>query len=286
MKTRLIVNQITNNIRKTYHNGFFGLILSGVEQINIEERNHIQIDYKSIIELKSGEVLKDSYRLSINSNNSEEIIEILIKILKQKPTSLKLKIILDKIEDVFKSEDQSYIRTIGLIGELVFIDEFLKLKPNYVFELLSYYQTNETNGLIDFYKKDEFSIEIKTNSKDDNIHSFYDIEQLNFNELNYYIASVSLKLNEQGLNIMELIEIIEKKLDEKAIELFRDKVYPILMRGINKSIKYIDYKLNFYASTGISKIEIPTEYIIDSVKIDFSEKIKMQFKETINLIFD
>jgi len=286
MKTRLIVNQITNNIRKTYHNGFFGLILSGVEQINIEERNHIQIDYKSIIELKSGEVLKDSYRLSINSNNSEEIIELLIKILKQKPTSLKLKIILDKIEDVFKSEDQSYIRTIGLIGELVFIDEFLKLKPNYVFELLSYYQTNETNGLIDFYKKDEFSIEIKTNSKDDNIHSFYDIEQLNFNELNYYIASVSLKLNEQGLNIMELIEIIEKKLDEKAIELFRDKVYPILMRGINKSIKYIDYKLNFYASTGISKIEIPNEYIIDSVKIDFSEKIKMQFKETINLIFD
>ena len=69
MKSRLIVNQITNNIRKTYHNGFFGLILSGVEQINIEERNHIQIDYKPIIELKSGEVLKDSYRLSINSNN-------------------------------------------------------------------------------------------------------------------------------------------------------------------------------------------------------------------------
>ena len=286
MKSRLIVNQITNNIRKTYHNGFFGLILSGVEQINIEERNHIQIDYKPIIELKSGEVLKDSYRLSINSNNSEEIIELLIKILKQKPTSLKLKIILDKIEDVFKSEDQSYIRTIGLIGELVFIDEFLKLKPNYVFELFSYYQTNETNGLIDFYKKGEFSIEIKTNSKDDNIHSFYDIEQLNFNELNYYIGSVSLKLNEQGLNIMELIEIIEKKLDEKAIELFRDKVYPILMRGINKSIKYIDYKLNFYASVDISKIEIPTEYIIDSVKIDFSEKIKMQFKETINLIFN
>lgn len=286
MKTRLIVNQITNNIRKTYHNGFFGLILSGVEQINIEERNQIKIDYKPIIELKSGEILKDSYRLSINSNNSEEIIELLIKILKQKPTSIKLKTILDKIEDIFKSEDQSYIRTIGLIGELVFIDEFLKLKPNYVFELFSYYQTNETNGLIDFYKKDEFSIEIKTNSKDDNIHSFYDISQLNFNELNYYIGSVSLKLNEQGLNIMELIEIIEKKLDEKAIELFRDKVYPVLMRGINKSIKYIDYKLNFYASTDIAKIEIPTEYIIDSVKIDFTEKIKMQFKETINLIFD
>lgn len=286
MKTRLIVNQITNNIRKTYHNGFFGLILSGVEQINIEERNQIKIDYKPIIELKSGEILKDSYRLSINSNNSEEIIELLIKILKQKPTSLKLKTILDKIEDIFKSEDQSYIRTIGLIGELVFIDEFLKLKPNYVFELFSYYQTNETNGLIDFYKKDEFSIEIKTNSKDDNIHSFYDISQLNFNELNYYIGSVSLKLNEQGLNIMELIEIIEKKLDEKAIELFRDKVYPVLMRGINKSIKYIDYKLNFYASTDIAKIEIPTEYIIDSVKIDFTEKIKMKFKETINLIFD
>ena len=83
-----------------------------------------------------------------------------------------------------------------------------------------------------------------------------------------------------------LEEVVEKKLDEKAIELFRDKVYPILMRGINKSIKYIDYKLNFYASVDISKIEIPTEYIIDSVKIDFSEKIKMQFKETINLIFN
>ena len=35
----------------------------------------------------------------------------------------------DKIEDVFKSEDQSYIRTIGLIGELLFIKEFIKLKP-------------------------------------------------------------------------------------------------------------------------------------------------------------
>ena len=43
MKTRLIISQITNNIRKTYHRGFYGLILSDVEQINIEERNQIQI---------------------------------------------------------------------------------------------------------------------------------------------------------------------------------------------------------------------------------------------------
>ena len=286
MKTRLIVSQITNNIRKTYHRGFYGLILSEVEQINIEERNQIQIDFKPMIELKSGEILKNSYRISVNSNNSEEIIDLIIKILKQKPTSLKLKIILDKVEDVFKSEDQSYIRTIGLIGELLFIKEFIKLKPKYVFELLSYYQTNETSGLIDFHKKNEFSIEVKSNTKDDNIHTFYDIAQLNFTDLSYHICSVCININEEGINLPELVEMIENLLDEKAIEMFRDKVYLILMRGINKTIRFMDYKLDFYNSDDISKINIPNEYIIETLKIDFSEKLKLQFEKTINLLFD
>ncbi len=107
MKTRFIISQITNNIRKTYHKGFYGLILSEVDQINIEERNQIQIDFKPMIELKSGEKLKNSYRITINSNNSEEIIDLIIKILKQKPTSLKLKIILDNIKEVLKRKDKS-----------------------------------------------------------------------------------------------------------------------------------------------------------------------------------
>ena len=286
MKNRLITNQVSNNIRKTYNKGFFGIILSGVEKINIEERNQIEIDYKQNIELKSGEILKNSYRLTINSNNSEEIVDLIIKILILKPTSLKLKIILDKIEDVFKSEDLSYIRTIGLLGELIFIYEFINLKPKYIFDLISFYQSNETSGLIDFYKKYQFSIEIKSNTKNDSIHTFYDIAQLNFNELNYYICSVNLNLSEKGLNIVDLVEMIEKKLDEKTIEIFRDKVYPILMRGVNKSIFFIDYKLHFYKSNEISLITIPNEYIIESVKIDFSEKNKLNYEETINLIFE
>jgi len=286
MKNRLITNQVSNNIRKTYNKGFFGIILSGVEKINIEERNQIEIDYKQNIELKSGEILKNSYRLTINSNNSEEIVDLIIKILILKPTSLKLKIILDKIEDVFKSEDLSYIRTIGLLGELIFIYEFINLKPKYIFDLISFYQSNETSGLIDFYKKDQFSIEIKSNTKNDSIHTFYDIAQLNFNELNYYICSVNLNLSEKGLNIVDLVEMIENKLDEKTIEIFRDKVYPILMRGVNKSIFFIDYKLHFYKSNEISLITIPNEYIIESLKIDFSEKNKLNYEETINLIFE
>lgn len=286
MKTRLIVSQITNNIRKTYHKGFYGLILSDVEHINIEERNQIQIDFKPIIELKSGEILKNSYRILVNSNNSEEIIDLIIKILKLKPTSLKLKIILDKIEDAFKSENQSYIRTIGLIGELVFIKEFIKLKPRYIFELLTNYQTNETNGLIDFHKKNEFSIEVKSNIKVDNIHTFYDIAQLNFADLSYHICSVYININEEGITLLDLVESIENLFDEKTTELFRDKVYPVIIRGINKSIKFIDYKLNFYNSDDITKIDIPNEYIIESLKIDFSKKIKLNFDETINLIFD
>ncbi len=285
MRNRLIVSQISNSIRKTYHKGFYGLILSGVEQIIIENKNQIQVDFKPIIELKSGETLKNSYRLTINSSNSEEIVDLIIKILKQKPTSLKLKLILDKIEDVFKSEDLSYIRTLGLFGELIFIKEFIKIKPNHIFELLKFYQANETSGLIDFFKKNEFSIEIKTNIKDDNIHTFYDIAQLDFINLNYQICSVSLNINDSGVNLFELLESIENLLSENLLEIFRDRVYPILMRGINKSIKVIDSKICFYSCSEISSINIPSEYIIDSLKIDFSEKNKLNFSETLNLIF-
>jgi hypothetical protein len=68
--------------------------------------------------------------------------------------------------------------------------------------------------------------------------------------------------------------------------MFRDKVYLILMRGINKSIRFMDYKLNFYNSDDISKMNIPNEYIIETLKIDFSEKLKLEFEKTINLLFD
>ncbi len=285
MRNRLIISQITNNIRKTYHKGFYGLILSGVEQIIIENKNQVQIDFKPTIELKSGETLKNSYRLSITSSNSEEIIDLIIRILKQKPTSLKLKLILDKIEEVFKSEDLSYIRTLGLFGELLFIKDFIQIKPSHPFDLLKIYQKNETHRLIDFFKKNDFSIEIKTNIKDNNIHTFYDIAQLNFIDLNYLICSVSLNINEQGISLLELVESIENLLPENILEIFRDRVYPVLMRGVNKSIKVLDKKICFYSSSEISQINIPSEYIIENLKIDFSEKNKLNFKETLELIF-
>ena len=64
--------------------------------------------------------------------------------------------------------------------------------------------------------------------------------------------------------------------------MFRDKVYPLLMRGINKSIKFIDYKLNFYNSADISNIEIPKEYIIEN-KIIYNNNI-IQVNDIVNKI--
>lgn len=282
---RYIIESITSNLKKTYYKGYYGIILSNIEKIEIQKRNNIEIDFKELIKLKSGELLKDSFRLIFHTSNSEEIVDLLIKLLIKSPTSNKLKFILDNIEDAFKTQETSFIKTIGLLGELIFIREILNFQPIHVFEVISNYQANETRGLIDFYKSGRFAIEVKTNTKHNKIHTFYNIEQINFREINYHICSVNLKIDADGQSVFDLIHEIEECIDEKTTELLRDRVYPVLMGNINKEIMFSEYKIEFYDSNLITPIHIPNEYIIDSLKIDFSEKKQISFKEMMLLLF-
>ena len=271
---KFIVEEVSDNLRKfkNLNNGYFGVLISNCQEIVIENRNHITVTFDKLLRFNTGRILNDTYTVEFESINSSEISDFILKLLVKKSESNYLKYILNKIEDIFKSEEDNDAKTIGFIGELLFIKECYEYRPSIIDTLIESYQENISNGLIDFIEKDNYSIEIKTNCNNTSIHTFQSLNQLHYNSNNSYVCSINLSLVESGKNVYELFDEITSKLNELQVEKLKIKSIKYLTNKLSKDIQFIDYKIVFYETNTVDKIELPKEILIEKFKVDFETK--------------
>jgi hypothetical protein len=284
---KFIVEEISTNLRKfkNSNNGNFGILLSNCQEIVIENRNHISVTFDKLLRFNTGKNLIDTYMVEFESINSSEISDFILKLLEKNNESNYLKYILNKVEDTFKSEEDNVSKTIGFIGELLFIKNCYEYNPSIFDRLIESYQDNISNGLIDFIEKDNYSFEIKTNCNNTRIHTFMSPNQLHYSSINSYICSINLSLVESGKNVYDLLDEITLKLNDIQIDKLKLKSIKYLTTPLSKEIQFIDYKMVFFDTSTIDKIELPKEIIIEKFKVDFQTKIENSLTHVLKNLF-
>jgi len=284
---KFIVDEISTNLRKFKNskNGNFGILLSNSQEIIIENRNHIMVSFNKILRFNTGRVLNDTYMVEFESSNSSEISNFILKLLEKNQESNYLKYILNKIEDTFKSEEENESKTIGFIGEVLFINECYEFNPFIFDTIIENYQDNISNGLIDFIDHDNYSIEIKTNCNNTRIHSFMSPNQLHYSSSNSYVCSISLSLTDSGKSVYDLFEEITSKLNDIQNDKLKLRAINYLTSNLSKAIQFIDYKLELYDTNTISKIELSKEIIIEKFKVDFESKVGNSLTHILKKLF-
>jgi hypothetical protein len=223
--------------------------------------------------------------VEFESINSSEISDFILKLLEKNNESNYLKYILNKVEDTFKSEEDNVSKTIGFIGELLFIKNCYEYNPSIFDRLIESYQDNISNGLIDFIEKDNYSFEIKTNCNNTRIHTFMSPNQLHYSSINSFICSINLSLVESGKNVYDLLDEITLKLNDIQIDKLKLKSIKYLTTPLSKEIQFIDYKMVFFDTSTIDKIELPKEIIIEKFKVDFQTKIENSLTHVLKNLF-
>ena len=284
---KFIVEEISTNLRKfkNSNNGNFGILLSNCQEIVIENRNHISVTFDKLLRFNTGKNLIDTYMVEFESINSSEISDFILKLLEKNNESNYLKYILNKVEDTFKSEEDNVSKTIGFIGELLFIKDCYEYNPSIFDTLIESYQDNISNGLIDFIDKDNYSFEIKTNCNNTRIHTFMSPNQLHYSSINSYVCSINLSLVESGKNVYNLLDEITLKLNDIQIDKLKLKSIKYLTTPLSKEIQFIDYKMVFFDTNTIDKILLPKEIIIEKFKVDFQNKIENSLIHVLKNLF-
>ncbi|MFT6948579.1 MAG: hypothetical protein ACJARP_003013 [Vicingaceae bacterium] len=196
-----------------------------------------------------------------NDRNLKEyflrISETLVKTIGQKPTQQQIIDALKKFVEVFKTLTDSPTNTInGLWAELFLIE--CSSNPRV---LLNYWH-NLPEEKFDYNAGIE-RIEVKSNSNFERKHIF-SAEQLNPpNDTQVLIASIFLKKHSSGINILNLIESISKKVNDNFDE--TEKLNSIVFSTLGSSLEHsigvkFDYEiakhsLQFYGHLDIEKIE-------------------------------
>lgn len=207
-----------------------------------------EIGNYSVIIFKSNEKTLQNYFLGITQS--------LLNALSKKPTQKEVFETFKNFVEIFRSLTETPTKTIqGLWAELILIEQ--SKSP----ETLINYWHNIPEEKFDF-NADREKIEVKSSSNLERIHIFT-AEQLNpSNESQVIIASIFTKQVSNGLNILDLLDIIDKRIVE--IEL-KEKIYRIVAKTLGNTfeqttkIKY-DYdlaknSLRFFRHQDISKVE-------------------------------
>jgi hypothetical protein len=257
------------------------LISSKFDQIHLSQKN-IKLKYIELthnLECKVSENGKskiDNYSVIIFKSNEETlqnyflgIAQSLLNSLSKKPTQKEVFETFKNFIEIFRSLTEIPTKTIqGLWAELMLIEQ--SKNP----ETLINYWHNIPEEKFDF-NADSQKIEVKSSSNLERVHIFT-AEQLNPpNDSQVLIASIFTKQVSNGLNILELLDKIDKRIVETEL---KEKIYRIVSKTLGNTfeqtskIKY-DYdlaknSLRFYKHQDISKVE----------RIDIPERVsKVKF---------
>ncbi|WP_149206076.1 PD-(D/E)XK motif protein [Flavobacterium johnsoniae] len=244
------------------------LISSKFDQIHLSQKN-IKLKYIELthnLECKVSENGKskiDNYSVIIFKSNEETfqnyflgIAQSLLNSLSKKPTQKEVYETFKNFVEIFRSLTGMPTKTIqGLWAELILIEQ--SKNPG---TLINYWH-NIPEEKFDFNADDE-KIEVKSSSNLERVHIFT-AEQLNPTiDSQLIIASIFTKQVSNGLNILDLLNKIDKRIIE--IEL-KEKIFRIVSKTLGDTfeqstkIKY-DYdlakkSLRFYRHQDISKVE-------------------------------
>ncbi len=217
-------------------------------ECKVSENGKSRIDNYSVIIFKSNEDTLQNYFLGIAQS--------LLNSLSKKPTQKEVFEAFKNFIEIFRSLNETPTKTIqGLWAELFLIEQ--SKNPS---TLINYWHIIPEEKF-DF-NADSEKIEVKSSSNLERVHIFT-AEQLNPTfECQVIIASVFTKQVSNGLNILDLLDKIAKRIVE--IEL-KEKIFQIVSKTLGNTfeqttkIKY-DYalaknSLRFYRHQDISKVE-------------------------------
>lgn len=217
-------------------------------ECKVSENGQSKIENYSVIIFKSNEETLQNYFLGIAPS--------LLNSLSKKPTQKEVFETFKNFIEIFRSLTETPTKTIqGLWAELILIER--SKNP----ETLINYWHNIPEEKFDF-NADSEKIEVKSSSNLERVHIFT-AEQLNpTNDSQVIIASIFTKQVSNGLNILDLLDKIEKRITENEL---KEKIYRIISKTLGNTfehtakIKY-DYdlakkSLRFYRHQDISKVE-------------------------------
>lgn len=190
--------------------------------------------------------------------------QILVKSLGQKPSNSKIKFVVGKFIELFKSLKEVPKKSLqGLWAELFVIEQ--SKQPEKL--IIGWHSIPEEKFDFSFGK---LRLEVKSSSTEIRVHHF-SFSQLNpINNTEIIIASILVNINAGGISLEEILERINNRLNNypKQKEKLNLLVYSVLGTDIDKinEVKF-DYQLaqesfKFYSSTEIPKIknkDIPKE---------------------------
>ena len=212
----------------------------------INNKGKKEEDIYTIISLKSDSDYLQEYFL--------KIVFVLIKNLSEKPLLKELKIEIEKLINLFTKFSKPALKTIqGLWAELLIIEQ--SNNPDYLIE--SWH--NSKSDKYDF--NDGFDkIEVKSTLKNRRIHSF-SLEQLTPNSNSKLIVSSIFTIETGiGVNIFDLVEIIELKIKNKNLSFrLNEMVVLTLGKDFEKSFDvFFDYQFAIDSIQHYSSVDIPT----------------------------
>lgn len=217
-------------------------------ECKVSENGKSKIDNYSVIIFKSNEEILQNYFLGIAQS--------LLNSLSKKPTQKEVFEAFKNFVEIFRSLTETPTKTIqGLWAELILIEQ--SKNP----ETLINYWHNIPEERFDF-NADSEKIEVKSSSNLERVHVFT-AEQLNPTiESQVIIASIFTKQVSNGLNVLDLLDKIDKRITETEL---KEKIFRIVSKTLGNTfeqttkIKY-DYdlaknSLRFYKHQDISKVE-------------------------------
>jgi hypothetical protein len=232
------------------------LISSKFDQTHLSQKN-IKLKYIELthnLECKVSEIFKSNEETL--QNYFLGIAQSLLNSLSKKPTQKEVFETFKNFVEIFRSLTETPTKTIqGLWAELILIEQ--SKKP----ETLINYWHNIPEEKFDF-NADSEKIEVKSSSNLERVHIFT-AEQLNPTiDCQVIIASVFTKQVSNGLNILHLLDKIDKRIVEMEL---KEKIFRIVSKTLGNTfeqttkIKY-DYdlaknSLRFYRHQDISKVE-------------------------------
>lgn len=244
------------------------LISSKFDQTHLSQKN-IKLKYIELtnnLECKvsqNGKSKIDNYSIIIFKSNEETfqnyffgIAQSLLNSLSKKPTQKEVFESFKNFVEIFRSLTETPTKTIqGLWAELILIEQSKNPKT-----LLNYWH-NIPEEKFDF-NADSEKIEVKSSSNLERVHIFTALQLNPSNDTQVIIASIFTKQVSNGLNILDLLDKIDKRIVE--IEL-KEKIFRIVSKTLGNTfeqttrIKY-DYdlaknSLRFYRHQDISKVE-------------------------------
>ena len=189
-------------------------------ECRISENGKSKIGNYSVIIFKSNEETLQNYFLGI--------VQSLLTSLSKNPSQKEVLETFKNFVEIFRSLNETPTKTIqGLWAELILIEQ--SKKP----ETLINYWHSIPKEKFDF-NADSEKIEVKSSSNLERVHIFTS-EQLNpINDCQVVIASILTKQVSNGLNILDLLDKIDKRIVE--IEL-KEEVFRIVAKSLGNSFE-------------------------------------------------